>query len=219
MKKMVAWVILVALLIANIALAESFTPSPRITYVLNPELTAAEEQTNVKIDEAIDAETVTAIFGELEALIQQGAPLLDAMDEESKANLALVLPEGTMIDAIHLNEFVAGKITFESETADAENFRIVFDTQYPVDSVLACLIGILPEAEATEAADAEALQPKKIAIAGCESANWIVVPAVAQADGAVVITLDRASQQAIDGREVVFSLIEVTTANEVAPAA
>ena len=221
MKKMVAWIVLVVLMVANIALAEGFTPIPRISYVLKPDLTATEEQTNVKIDEAVNGEAVTNVFAELEALIQQGTALLDAMDEEGEANLAQVLPEGTVIDAVKLNEFIAGKITFEGETRDEEEFRIVFDAQYPVDSVLACLIGILPETDAAEdtAADAEALQPKKIALTGCEGAEWIVVPAHAEADGSVVIALDRAAQQAIDGREVVFSIIEVTAANEAAPAA
>ena len=147
MKKMAAWIVLAALLIANIALAEDFTPSPRISYVLNPELTADEEQTNVKIDEAVNGEAVTNVFAELEALVQQDAPLLDAMDEESKANLAQVLPEGTVIDSVQLREFIAAKITFVGETRDEEEFRIVFDAQYPEDSVLACLIGILPETE------------------------------------------------------------------------
>ena len=89
------------------------------------------------------------------------------------------------------------------------------------NQTLACLIGILPETDAAEdtAADAEALQPKKIALTGCEGAEWIVVPAHAEADGSVVIALDRAAQQAIDGREVVFSIIEVTAANEAVPAA
>ena len=54
MKKMVAWIVLVVLMVANIALAEGFTPSPRISYVLKPDLTATEEQTNVKIDEAVN---------------------------------------------------------------------------------------------------------------------------------------------------------------------
>ena len=221
MKKMAAWIVLAALLIANIALAEDFTPSPRISYVLNPELTADEEQTNVKIDEAVNGEAVTNVFAELEALVQQDAPLLDAMDEESKANLAQVLPEGTVIDSVQLREFIAAKITFVGETRDEEEFRIVFDAQYPEDSVLACLIGILPETDAAEdtEADAETLQPKKIALTGCEGAEWIVVPAHAEADGSVVIVLDRAAQQAIDGREVVFSIIEVTAAEEVSPAA
>ena len=92
MKKMVAWIVLVVLLVANIALAEGFTPSPRISYVLKPDLTATEEQTNVKIDEAVNGEAVTNVFAELDALIQQGTALLDAMDEEGKANLAQVLP-------------------------------------------------------------------------------------------------------------------------------
>ena len=221
LKKMAAWIVLAALLIANIALAEDFTPSPRISYVLNPELTADEEQTNVKIDEAVNGEAVTNVFAELEALVQQDAPLLDAMDEESKANLAQVLPEGTVIDSVQLREFIAAKITFVGETRDEEEFRIVFDAQYPEDSVLACLIGILPETDAAEdtEADAETLQPKKIALTGCEGAEWIVVPAHAEAGGAVVITLDRAAQQAIDGREIVFSIIEVTAAEEVSPAA
>ena len=221
MKKMAAWIVLAALLIANIALAEDFTPSPRISYVLNPELTADEEQTNVKIDEAVNGEAVTNVFAELEALVQQDAPLLDAMDEESKANLAQVLPEGTVIDSVQLREFIAAKITFVGETRDEEEFRIVFDAQYPEDSVLACLIGILPETDAAEdtEADAETLQPKKIALTGCEGAEWIAVPAHAEADGAVVITLDRAAQQAINGREIVFSIIEVTAAEEVSPAA
>ena len=221
MKKMAAWIVLAALLIANIALAEDFTPSPRISYVLNPELTADEEQTNVKIDEAVNGEAVTNVFAELEALVQQDAPLLDAMDEESKANLAQVLPEGTVIDSVQLREFIAAKITFVGETRDEEEFRIVFDAQYPEDSVLACLIGILPETDAAEdtEADAETLQPKKIALTGCEGAEWIVVPAHAEADGSVVIVLDRAAQQAIDGREIVFSIIEVTAAEEVSPAA
>lgn len=221
MKKMVAWIVLVVLLVANIAMAESFTPSPRISYVLTPEMTANGEQMNVKIDEAINSEAVSNVFAELEALIQQGTALLDAMDEEGKANLAQVLPEGTVIEAAKLNEFIAGKITFEDETKDEEEFRIVFDAQYSEDSVLACLIGILPETDAAEdtAADADALQPKKVAITGCEGAEWIVVPAHAEADGSVVIVLDRAAQQAIDGREVVFSIIEVTAANEASPAA
>lgn len=221
MKKMAAWIVLAALLIANIALAEDFTPSPRNSYVLNPELTADEEQTNVKIEAVENTEAVNSVFAELEALVQQDAPLLDAMDEESKANLAQVLPEGTMIDSVQLREFIAAKITFVGETRDEEEFRIVFDAQYPEDSVLACLIGILPEMEAAEdtEADAETLQPKKIALTGCEGAEWIVVPAHAEAGGAVVITLDRAAQQAIDGREIVFSIIEVTAVEEVSPAA
>ena len=221
MKKMVAWIVLVVLLVANIAMAESFTPSPRISYVLTPEMTANGEQMNVKIDEAINSEAVSNVFAELEALIQQGTALLDAMDEEGKANLAQVLPEGTVIEAAKLNEFIAGKITFEDETRDEEEFRIMFDAQYSEDSVLACLIGILPETDAAEdtAADADALQPKKVAITGCEGAEWIVVPAHAEADGSVVIVLDRAAQQAIDGHEVVFSIIEVTAANEASPAA
>ena len=221
MKKMVAWIVLVVLLVANIAMAESFTPSPRISYVLTPEMTANGEQMNVKIDEAINSEAVSNVFAELEALIQQGTALLDAMAEEGKANLAQVLPEGTVIEAAKLNEFIAGKITFEDETRDEEEFRIMFDAQYSEDSVLACLIGILPETDAAEdtAADADALQPKKVAITGCEGAEWIVVPAHAEADGSVVIVLDRAAQQAIDGHEVVFSIIEVTAANEASPAA
>lgn len=221
MKKMAAWIVLAALLIANIALAEDFTPSPRISYVLNPELTADEEQTNVKIDEAVNGEAVTNVFAELEALVQQDAPLLDAMDEESKANLAQVLPEGTVIDSVQLREFIAAKITFVGETRDEEEFRIVFDAQYPEDSVLACLIGILPETDAAEdtEADAETLQPKKIALTGCEGAEWIAVPAHAEADGSVVVVLDRAAQQAINGREIVFSIIEVTAVEEVSPAA
>lgn len=221
MKKMAAWIVLAALLIANIALAEDFTPSPRNSYVLNPELTADEEQTNVKIEAVENTEALNSVFAELEALVQQDAPLLDAMDEESKANLAQVLPEGTVIDSVQLREFIAGKITFEGETRDEEEFRIVFDAQYPVDSVLACLIGILPETDAAEdtAADAETLQPKKIALTGCEGAEWIAVPAHAEADGSVVVVLDRAAQQAINGREIVFSIIEVTAAEEVSPAA
>ncbi len=221
MKKMVAWIVLVVLLVANIALAEGFTPSPRISYVLKPDLTATEEQTNVKIDEAVNGEAVTNVFAELEALVQQDAPLLDAMDEESKANLAQVLPEGTVIDSVQLREFIAAKITFVGETRDEEEFRIVFDAQYPEDSVLACLIGILPETDAAEdtEADAETLQPKKIALTGCEGAEWIAVPAHAEADGSVVVVLDRAAQQAINGREIVFSIIEVTAAEEVSPAA
>ena len=221
MKKMAAWIVLAALLIVNIALAEDFTPSPRNSYVLNPELTADEEQTNVKIEAVENTEAVNSVFAELEALVQQDAPLLDAMDEESKANLAQVLPEGMMIDSVQLREFIAAKITFVGETRDEEEFRIVFDAQYPEDSVLACLIGILPEMEAAEdtEADAETLQPKKIALTGCEGAEWIVVPAHAEAGGAVVITLDRAAQQAIDGREIVFSIIEVTAVEEVSPAA
>ena len=221
MKKMAAWIVLAALLIANIALAEDFTPSPRISYVLNPELTANEEQTNVKVEAVENTEAVSNVFAELEALVQQDAPLLDAMDEESKANLAQVLPEGTVIDSVQLREFIAAKITFVGETRDEEEFRIVFDTQYPEDSVLACLIGILPETDAAEdtEADAETLQPKKIALTGCEGAEWIAVPAHAEADGSVVVVLDRAAQQAINGREVVFSIIEVTAAEEVSPAA
>ena len=221
MKKMVAWIVLVVLLVANIALAEGFTPSPRISYVLKPDLTATEEQTNVKIEAVENTEAVNSVFAELEALVQQDAPLLDAMDEESKANLAQVLPEGTVIDGVQLREFIAAKITFVGETRDEEEFRIVFDAQYPEDSVLACLIGILPETDAAQdtAADAETLQPKKIALAGCEGAEWIVIPAHAEADGSVVVVLDRAAQQAIDGREVVFSIIEVTAAEEVSPAA
>ncbi len=221
MKKMAAWVVLVALLIANIALAADFTPSPRISYVLNPDLAAGEEQTNVKIEAVENTEAVANVFAELEALVQQDAPLLDAMDEESKANLAQVLPEGTVIDGVQLNEFIAAKITFEGETRDEEEFRTVFDTQYPEDSVLACLIGILPETDAAQdtAADAETLQPKKIALAGCEGAEWIVIPARAEADGSVVVVLDRAAQRAINGREIVFSIIEVMAANEASPAA
>ena len=221
MKKMVAWIVLVVLLVANIALAEGFTPSPRISYVLKPDLTATEEQTNVKIEAVENTEAVNSVFAELEALVQQDAPLLDAMDEESKANLAQVLPEGTVIDGVQLREFIAAKITFVGETRDEEEFRIVFDAQYPEDSVLACLIGILPETDAAEdtEADAETLQPKKIALTGCEGAEWIAVPAHAEADGSVVVVLDRAAQQAIDGREVVFSIIEVTAAEEVSPAA
>ena len=221
MKKMAAWIVLAALLIVNIALAEDFTPSPRNSYVLNPELTADEEQTNVKIEAVENTEAVNSVFAELEALVQQDAPLLDAMDEESKANLAQVLPEGTVIDSVQLREFIAAKITFVGETRDEEEFRIVFDAQYPEDSVLACLIGILPETDAAEdtEADAETLQPKKIALTGCEGAEWIAVPAHAEADGSVVVVLDRAAQQAIDGREVVFSIIEVTAVEEVSPAA
>lgn len=221
MKKMAAWIVLAALLIANIALAEDFTPSPRISYVLNPELTADEEQTNVKIEAVENTEALNSVFAELEALVQQDAPLLDAMDEESKANLAQVLPEGTVIDSVQLREFIAAKITFVGETRDEEEFRIVFDAQYPEDSVLACLIGILPETDAAEdtEADAETLQPKKIALTGCEGAKWIAVPAHAEADGSVVVVLDRAAQQAINGREIVFSIIEVTAAEEVSPAA
>ena len=221
MKKMAAWIVLAALLIANIALAEDFTPSPRISYVLNPELTADEEQTNVKVEAVENTEAVSNVFAELEALVQQDAPLLDAMDEESKANLAQVLPEGTVIDSVQLREFIAAKITFVGETRDEEEFRIVFDAQYPEDSVLACLIGILPETDAAEdtEADAETLQPKKIALTGCEGAEWIAVPAHAEADGSVAVVLDRAAQQAINGREIVFSIIEVTAAEEVSPAA
>ena len=221
MKKMAAWIVLAALLIVNIALAEDFTPSPRNSYVLNPELTADEEQTNVKIEAVENTEAVNSVFAELEALVQQDAPLLDAMDEESKANLAQVLPEGTVIDSVQLREFIAAKITFVGETRDEEEFRIVFDAQYPEDSVLACLIGILPETDAAEdtEADAETLQPKKIALTGCEGAEWIAVPAHAEADGSVVVVLDRAAQQAINGREIVFSIIEVTAAEEVSPAA
>lgn len=220
MKKMAAWIVLAALLIANIALAEDFTPSPRISYVLNPELTADEEQTNVKIEAVENTEAVSNVFAELEALVQQDAPLFDAMDEEGKANLAQVLPEGTVIDSVQLREFIAAKITFVGETGDEEEFRIVFDAQYPEDSVLACLIGVLPETDAAEvAADAETLQPKKIALTGCEGAEWIAVPAHAEADGSVVVVLDRAAQQAINGREIVFSIIEVTAAEEVSPAA
>lgn len=221
MKKMAAWIVLAALLIANIALAADFTPSPRNSYVLKPDLTATEEQTNVKIEAVENTEAVNSVFAELEALVQQDAPLLDAMDEESKANLAQVLPEGTMIDSVQLREFIAAKITFVGETRDEEEFRIVFDAQYPEDSVLACLIGILPETDAAEdtEADAETLQPKKIALTGCEGAEWIAVPAHAEADGSVVVVLDRAAQQAINGREIVFSIIEVTAAEEVSPAA
>lgn len=221
MKKMAAWIVLAALLIVNIALAEGFTPSPRISYVLKPDLTATEEQTNVKIEAVENTEALNSVFAELEALVQQDAPLLDAMDEEGKANLAQVLPEGTVIDAVKLNEFIAAKITFVGETRDEEEFRIVFDAQYPEDSVLACLIGILPETDAAEdtEADAETLQPKKIALTGCEGAEWIAVPAHAEADGSVVVVLDRAAQQAINGREIVFSIIEVTAAEEVSPAA
>lgn len=221
MKKMAAWIVLAALLIVNIALAEDFTPSPRNSYVLNPELTADEEQTNVKIEAVENTEALNSVFAELEALVQQDAPLLDAMDEESKANLAQVLPEGTVIDSVQLREFIAAKITFVGETRDEEEFRIVFDAQYPEDSVLACLIGILPETDAAEdtEADAETLQPKKIALTGCEGAEWIAVPAHAEADGSVVVVLDRAAQQAINGREIVFSIIEVTAAEEVSPAA
>ena len=221
MKKMATWIVLAALLIANIALAADFTPSPRISYVLKPDLTATEEQTNVKIEAVENTEAVNSVFAELEALVQQDAPLLDAMDEESKANLAQVLPEGTMIDSVQLREFIAAKITFVGETRDEEEFRIVFDAQYPEDSVLACLIGVLPETEAAEdtEADAETLQPKKIALTGCEGAEWIAVPAHAEADGSVVVVLDRAAQQAINGREIVFSIIEVTAVEEVSPAA
>lgn len=221
MKKMAAWIVLVALLIANIALAEGFTPSPRISYVLKPDLTANEAQTNVKIEAVENTEAVSAVFAELEALIQQGTALLDAMDEEGKANLAQVLPGGTVIDRVQLREFIAAKITFEGATRDEEEFRIVFDTQYPEESVLACLIGILPETDAAEdaTAGAEALQPKKIALSGSEAAEWIIVPAHAEADGSVVVVLDRAAQQAINGRDIVFSLIEVTAAHEVSPAA
>ena len=221
MKKMAAWIVLAALLIVNIALAEDFTPSPRNSYVLNPKLTANEEQTNVKIEAVENTEAVNSVFAELEALVQQDAPLLDAMDEESKANLAQVLPEGTVIDSVQLREFIAAKITFVGETRDEEEFRIVFDAQYPEDSVLACLIGILPETDAAEdtEADAETLQPKKIALTGCEGAEWIVIPARAEADGSVVVVLDRAAQRAINGREIVFSIIEVMAANEASPAA
>ena len=210
MKKTAAWIVLVVLLIANIALAEGFTPSPRISHMLNPELNAGEEQTNVKIEAVKNTEAVSAVFTEMEALVQQDAPLFDAMDEESKANFAQVLPEGTVIESIQLSEFIAAKITFESETKDEEEFRIVFDAQYSEDSVLACLIGVLPDAEA-KAVDAEALHTKKIALSGSEAAEWIAVPARAEADGSVAVVLDRAAQQAINGREIVFSIIEVTT--------
>ena len=111
--------------------------------------------------------------------------------------------------------------TSAAETdASAEDAKPVFAAFPAAARAVPDASAVLPLADNIRtAADAETLQPKKIALAGCEGAEWIVIPARAEADGSVVVVLDRAAQRAINGREIVFSIIEVMAANEASPAA
>lgn len=217
MKRMLSWVLLAVMMAAGFALAEDFVPSPALENVLDIIVYTIDEETGVKtIEEVENVETVAAAVSELAALAGNGKPLVENMDEAGRESLASVFPEGTVLEDVQMGRLATTKITFFDETKETEEVRIDFADKYPQDSTIACAIGILKtaaeaetaEAETSEAATAEAEQVRRITLPGCESADWIVVPAKVGENGEVIVYLDRAAQKIIDGREIMITVLE-----------